>query len=49
MPFLRRLTAPRRPFGLFDTFFSTLDFVSLYQTFKVSATGMLRNALRGKI
>jgi C-8 sterol isomerase len=37
------------PFGLFDTFFSTLDFVSLYQTIKVSAAGMLTQLLRGKI
>ncbi len=37
------------PFGLFDTFFSTLDFVSLYQTIKVSAVGMFTQLLRGKI
>ena len=37
------------PFGLADTFFSTLDFVSLWHTVKVSAVGMLGHALRGKI
>jgi ERG2 and Sigma1 receptor like protein len=37
------------PFGTFDTFFSTLDFVTLYQTVAVSAKGIFRNLMRGKI
>eukprot|EP00042_Codosiga_hollandica_P012738 m.28762 g.28762 ORF g.28762 m.28762 type:complete len:235 (-) comp40314_c0_seq1:29-733(-) len=37
------------PFGLFDTFFSTLDLVSLYQTVEVSLIGMASQLLIGKI
>jgi C-8 sterol isomerase len=38
------------PFGLFDTFFSTLDVVTLGQTVMTSAKAMLQNAvLKGKI
>ncbi|AMD21445.1 HER166Wp [Eremothecium sinecaudum] len=33
------------PFGILDTFTSTMDFITLYQTVKVSATNMLRNFL----
>ena len=35
--------------GVFDTLFSTLDFVSLWHTVKVSAVGMIGQALNGKI
>eukprot|EP00049_Salpingoeca_infusionum_P018990 m.359645 g.359645 ORF g.359645 m.359645 type:complete len:251 (-) comp18663_c0_seq1:111-863(-) len=38
------------PFGFADSFFSTLDFVSLYQTVKVSAVGMLSELfINGKV
>lgn len=35
-------------FGLFDTFFSTLDWHTLYQTVEVSAVDMIGYALKGK-
>ena len=37
------------PFGVFDTFFGTLDFYTLYQTFKVSTVGMVKELMKGKI
>lgn len=37
------------PFGLFDTLFSTLDFVSLWQTAKVSVIGMGKELMKGKV
>jgi C-8 sterol isomerase len=37
------------PFGFADTFFSTLDFPTLWQTVRVSAVGMVGEALKGKI
>jgi hypothetical protein len=36
-------------FGLWDTFFSTLDLVTLWQTVRISAVQMGRNMLAGKI
>ncbi|KAI0918405.1 C-8 sterol isomerase [Taiwanofungus camphoratus] len=37
------------PFGMMDVFSSTLDYLSLYHTVRVSAREMLRNLLIGKI
>ena len=37
------------PFGLLDTLFSTLDVVTLWRTAKVSAIGMGKEILKGKI
>mmetsp|Transcript_21610 Transcript_21610/g.37213 ORF Transcript_21610/g.37213 Transcript_21610/m.37213 type:complete len:245 (+) Transcript_21610:45-779(+) len=37
------------PFGLLDTFTSTMDLVPLTQTIKVSLVGMVRELLKGKI
>jgi len=37
------------PFGVMDILSSTLDFFSLYQTFKISGREMLKNLLVGKI
>ncbi|KAI9272549.1 ERG2/sigma1 receptor-like protein [Sporodiniella umbellata] len=37
------------PFGFADTFFSTLDFYSLYETVVISAKAMGRELLMGKI
>jgi C-8 sterol isomerase len=37
------------PFGTLDTLFSTLDFVTLWQTVAVSAKGIVKNLLRGKV
>jgi hypothetical protein len=37
------------PFGTLDTLFSTLDFVTLWQTVAVSAKGIAKNLLRGKV
>eukprot|EP00045_Choanoeca_perplexa_P006684 m.57577 g.57577 ORF g.57577 m.57577 type:complete len:238 (+) comp13735_c0_seq1:86-799(+) len=37
------------PFGFADTFFSTLDFSTLWKTVRVSAVGMIGEALKGKI
>mmetsp|Transcript_55018 Transcript_55018/g.145260 ORF Transcript_55018/g.145260 Transcript_55018/m.145260 type:complete len:80 (+) Transcript_55018:503-742(+) len=37
------------PFGVFDGFFSTIDFKTLYDTARVSGTSMLVNLLKGKI
>lgn len=37
------------PFGLADAMFSTLDFVSVYQTARVAVTGILRELSQGKV
>ncbi|EKX53547.1 hypothetical protein GUITHDRAFT_91839 [Guillardia theta CCMP2712] len=37
------------PFGIFDTFSSTLDLWTLWETVEVSGTQMIKNLLRGKI
>eukprot|EP00055_Hartaetosiga_balthica_P003956 m.9575 g.9575 ORF g.9575 m.9575 type:complete len:218 (-) comp3494_c0_seq1:2814-3467(-) len=37
------------PFGFTDTFFSTLDFYSLWQTVRISAVGMFTELAKGKI
>jgi hypothetical protein len=37
------------PFGLFDTFFSTLDYVSLFQTVEASLVSMASQLMLGKI
>lgn len=36
------------PFGLWDTFFSTVDFYTMWQTVRISASQMLAEALQGK-
>jgi C-8 sterol isomerase len=36
------------PFGFADALSSTLDFYTLWQTVRVSAVGMLGEALKGK-
>jgi C-8 sterol isomerase len=36
------------PFGLWDTFFSTVDFYTMWQTVRISASQMLAHALQGK-
>ncbi|CAK5265581.1 unnamed protein product [Mycena citricolor] len=56
---LKRLTQAERrdsgwiplmlPFGLADTFFSTLDIITLYHTVRVTGREMLRNLLIAKI
>ena len=37
------------PFGFADTFFSTLDFVTLYHTVRISARDMIKYVLQGKV
>lgn len=37
------------PFGLWDTLFSTFDFVTLWQTVRVSTVRMGAELLKGKI
>ena len=37
------------PFGFSDTFFSTLDFVTLYHTVRISARDMIKYMLQGKV
>lgn len=37
------------PFGLLDTFTSTMDLVTLYQTARVALRGIVSNLLRGKV
>lgn len=37
------------PFGLWDTFSSTVDLVTLWQTVRASTVSMLKHALQGKL
>lgn len=37
------------PFGLWDTFFSTVDLYTMWQTVRISASSMLWELLQGKI
>ena len=37
------------PFGLWDTFFSTVDLYTMWQTVRISATAMATELLSGKI
>ncbi|ORX42731.1 ERG2 and sigma1 receptor-like protein [Hesseltinella vesiculosa] len=37
------------PFGFFDTLFSTLDFVTLYDTFRLYGKAIIGELLKGKI
>ena len=37
------------PFGLFDTFFSTLDLPTLLDTVRISGQAMLTNLIKGKV
>lgn len=37
------------PFGFADTFFSTLDLITLYHTVRITGREMIRNLLLGKI
>lgn len=37
------------PFGLFDFFFSNLDFITLYHTLRITGTAVVRELLQGKI
>ncbi|KAI8390105.1 ERG2/sigma1 receptor-like protein [Blakeslea trispora] len=36
------------PFGLFDTFFSTVDFVTLFNTFRLYGKAVVKELLQGK-
>lgn len=37
------------PFGFADTFFSTLDFYTLWRTVRISTIGIVSELLKGKI
>ena len=37
------------PFGLWDTFFSTVDLYTMWQTVRISTVNMLSELLKGKI
>ncbi|KAJ8660932.1 hypothetical protein O0I10_003154 [Lichtheimia ornata] len=37
------------PFGFFDTFFSTVDFITLFHTIRLYATAIIGELLKGKI
>ncbi|KAI9313743.1 ERG2/sigma1 receptor-like protein [Dichotomocladium elegans] len=37
------------PFGVFDTIFSTVDFVTFYNTFRLYGTAIIKELLQGKI
>ena len=49
LEYARGWIPPMMPFGLADTFTSTLDFVTLYHTIRISAREMIRNVLQMKI
>lgn len=37
------------PFGFFDTFFSTVDYITLYHTIRLYVTAIISELLKGKI
>lgn len=49
LEYARGWIPPMMPFGLADTFTSTLDIFTLYHTVRISAREMIRNLLQGKI
>lgn len=49
LEYARGWIPPMMPFGLADTFTSTLDFVTLYHTIRISAREMIGNVFQGKI
>ncbi len=48
MEYARGHIVTMMPFGLWDTLFSTVDFVTLWQTVRISAVRMVGQLLIGK-